>query len=259
MGPRFEVNPWTAAWDAASSHVESNHAHGPLDHRLRVFDHDLDPMRNPKSTYMIEAYYVHHQNAQPSTAAAWRTVGIRGVPGGEWSFDMGKEEEPPTEGFAVSKWQNAYIREIAQVTPVVRGVSPDGRCLLASKVRDLGEGRWRYEYAIFNVDMDRQVRSFGVPIPAKVSVSDIYFSGPKQPDERVSAVNGSPTDDAPWKAQNQNGQLTWATNTNPLRWGVMYNFGFTSDHAPQDGQATVGLFKPGTPSSITGETRVPRP
>lgn len=260
MGPRYEVNPWTGGWIFATSHFAVPHTHDGVQQRLRVLDSDLDKASNDSAEYFIEAYYVHYQNLEPSTAAAWRKARVGGEPQAEWSFDLGDLAQPPKPGFAISSaWQGAMISEIAQVRPVVRGMSPDGRCLLASKVRDLGNGKWRYEYALMNIDMDRQVRAFSVPISSEIEVSDRYFSAPRQPDERLSSVSGPVTDDSPWISDRGQGRLTWGTTTNPLRWGVMYNFGFTANRAPTDGELNLSLFKPGEPSIVTGRTNVPTP
>ena len=39
-------------------------------------------------------------------------------------------------------------------------------------------------------------------------------------------------------------------NPNALMWGTLYNFRFDSNIPPRTANATLGLFKPGTPSSI---------
>ena len=41
----------------------------------------------------------------------------------------------------------------------------DGLFILASKVTDLGDGSWHYEYALHNLNSHRSARAFRVPIP----------------------------------------------------------------------------------------------
>jgi hypothetical protein len=221
-----------------------------------VRDQDLDQTRYSGAKYFIEAYYVHHQNADPATAAAWRPVTVRGVAAGEWTFEM--DDTAPTPGFVISAWPGATVTQIAQALPVERGRSNDGRALLATKVIQLAPNSWRYEYAVFNVDMDRQIQSFSVPLAQGVTMAEPYFAAPRQPDELLNGVGGTATNDDKWVAQRVGDNLTWSTTTNPLRWGVMYRFGFTSNRPPGDGNIRFGLYKTGMPNAVTARARLPR-
>ena len=40
-------------------------------------------------------------------------------------------------------------------------------------------------------------------------------------------------------------------NANALRWNTTYTFRFDADAPPADTDATIGLFKPGSPDSVT--------
>lgn len=51
------------------------------------------------------------------------------------------------------------------------------------------------------------------------------------------------------------GSVSWSTeeyssnqNANALRWGTAYNFWFDAAAGPVDGVATLGLFRPGSPT-----------
>ena len=41
-----------------------------------------------------------------------------------------------------------------------------GRLKVAVRATDLGEGQWRYDYAVMNLDFDPRVAAFSVPLPA---------------------------------------------------------------------------------------------
>ncbi|MGE3181747.1 MAG: hypothetical protein AB7N71_08960, partial [Phycisphaerae bacterium] len=80
----------------------------------------------------------------------------------------------------------------------------------------------------------------------------------------VDYHSGEPYDGTDWPANDDGTSLTWATdsfatnpNANALRWGTLYNYRFTADSAPTMGQVEVGLFRPGTPSSILFDAMVP--
>jgi hypothetical protein len=258
MGPRFEINPWTGAWDPATSELRASHSHGDLEHLLRIQESDLQPSRGTSTKYFIEAYYVHYQNADPNTAVAWERVDAAGAAGGEWSFPPDTAPGSTGQGFALKTvWPGASVSEVAYSSPVQRDTNPDGRALLASRVTSLPSGKWRYDYALLNVDMDRQVSGFRIPLPAGVTVTDVFFHAPKQPDEPRNGVGGTATNDAAWASQLGGNAVSWSTSSNPLRWGVMYNFGFTTDRAPVTGAAVVTLFKSGAALSLQGTTEIP--
>ena len=125
-------------------------------------------------------------------------------------------------------------------------------------------GLWAYEYALHNLNSHRSVYSFMVPKHSSTSLSNIGFHD-------VDYHSGEAVDGTDWPYDAQNDSITWATSTwtsgndataNALRWGTLYNFRFQADAAPaaNDGNITLGLWRagpPGSPTSITVETKVP--
>jgi hypothetical protein len=184
-----------------------------------------------------------------------------GGPGGGWSFDVSARGS--TSGPAIASWPGATLSVIPAGVPAAPPPPPvppgDGRCILAVKVTDNGDGTWHYEYALYNHDMDRGVRTFTVPVGAATVVSHIGFSAPLSHDDGAAYHNNA------WAAARQGVNLTWSTDvmgspggSNPLRWGTLYNFRFDANHAPVGAaRATLGLFKPGAPAAITGATQAP--
>ena len=64
-----------------------------------------------------------------------------------------------------------------------------------------------------------------------------------------------------WPAVVTPGSITWSTSShetdpfaNALRWSTLYNFWFEANVGPDASTVTVGLFKPGFPDSVTGNT-----
>ncbi len=259
MGPRYEVNPWTGVWSYSGSHMAlSGHGHNPLQHRLQVHDDDLNPALNQGATYYSEGYYVVTDDVNVMNSAAWKPVTVNGAPGSNWFFGMSSAGVYPNIGFAMDAWADAQKSTIAQELPIVEFVSPDGRCLMAGNATDLGGGVHHYEYAVYNIDMDRQVGSFTIPIPSSATITNIGFHAVSH-DEPRNAVGGVPIDNAAWDVQTTGGSITWSTDSNPIRWGSMYNFRFDADVAPaaDPGEVVLGLFKPGNPAVCIGETVIP--
>ena len=86
----------------------------------------------------------------------------------------------------------------------------------------------------------------------------------------VDYHSGEPFDGTDWAStvvQDSTGQrLLWSTedyaqntDANALRWGTLYNFRFDLDVPPALGELTLGLFRPGTPSSVVTQTWIPSP
>jgi hypothetical protein len=194
-------------------------------------------------------------------SAAWKPVTVTGSPGGTWSFGMSGSGTYPNIGFAIDAWEGATQTIIAQEIPVVEFSSPDGRCLLSAKASELLPGLWQYEYALLNIDMDRQVGSFSVPIPPGTTVTQATVKCARHHDEPFNTKDPDQVaiDNLPWTLNIGSDSVTWSTTSNPIRWSTLYNFRFRADAPPDTVTATFGLFRPGTPTELTGQTVGPTP
>ena len=54
-----------------------------------------------------------------------------------------------------------------------------------------GDSTWDYEFAVYNLDVDRSIGSFSVPIPAGVTVTSVGFHD-------VEYHSGEPWNGADW-------------------------------------------------------------
>ncbi|MHC5111994.1 MAG: hypothetical protein ACYTHJ_19195 [Planctomycetota bacterium] len=250
LGPRHEVDPWTGDFTYAGSHLDSSHSHNAIDHRLQMHDFDLDPATNPGASYFGEGYYVCLDDINVMNSIAHKPVTFSGSPGGTWNVGMSGSTTSPIDGPAIYSWPDAQFTTIAQEVPVQEFVSPDGRCVLGWKVTDLGNNMWHYEYALYNVDMDRKVNSFSIPVTDGTIVTNVDFSWVFH--------HGEPYGNTEWSWNLGGGAITWSTTDNPVRWGTLYNFRFDANVPPVTAVATLGLFEPGTPGSVTGMTEGPQ-
>jgi len=259
MGPRYGVNPWTGDWTYLGSHMQGSHGHDAIQHRIQVHDADLDPALNPGATYYVEGYYVMSDDINVMNSAAWKPVTVIAGAGGTYSFQMTGSTTYPEIGFAIDAWTGATKTVIAQEIPVEEFVSPDGRCILAAKAHQVFGDVWHYEYSLLNVDMDRQVGSFSIPIGPEITVTNMEFSAVDHHDEPVNTVDDDavPIDNASWAPVVSPYAVKWQTASNPLRWGTVYTFGFDADAPPRSAPVTVGLFRPGAPDELTAMTTGP--
>ncbi len=250
---RHEVNPWTGVWAPDGSPLrDGGHEHTPISHRIQVHDVDLDPAQNPGATYYAEGYYVMLDDVDVMNSASWKPVTVSGSPGGTWTFGMSGSGTVPTPGFALDAWSDGVSQTmLAQMVPPIEFVSPDGRCVLSAKPTDLGGGTWHYEYALLNIDMDRKVESFTVPLAPSAVLTNVGFHAVEHHDEEDVGYSN-----APWTWQVADGAITWNTLDNPVRWGTMYNFRFDVDSAPnpEGTVVTLGMFESGVPEVVAGQT-----
>jgi len=257
LGPRFEIDPWNGVWTDTGLHP-AGHAHDAIEHRLQVRDADLDPASNPNTEYFLEGYYVHYQDKDVMNSAAWKPVKIGGgAAGGIWRFVITKANVRPNRGFAIDAWAGARKTVIAETVPPIKFQSNDGRAILAAKVTDLGGGRWRYVYALLNVDMDRQVSSLEIPIPTGANVTEVLFHASTHHGEPINAPGGTAIDNAPWSATVSAASVKWTTTTNPLRWATVHTFSFVADRSPGDVMVTITPFRGTGPATLTGLTTGP--
>lgn len=243
LGPRSEINPWTGTYLFEGSYLDehSGDPHDSIDHRLQIHDADLAAI-GPEITYICEVYIVCHDDVDHLNSVAWEAVDLSGAPGDDWTFDVSAAQTQI--GPAINSWTGA-----SQVAIPPQPVD-DGRCFLSWKTTANGNGTWHYEYALLNLDMDRGVQALKINMPASVTLTNIGF--------HAVEAHGEGLSNAPWTATRDAGGLTWATQTfgqnplaNALRWGTMYNYWFDAGIAPGTGSATLDIFKPGTPTSLS--------
>jgi hypothetical protein len=135
-----------------------------------------------------------------------------------------------TLGPALERW--GEMRTYADMA------SDDGQVLLAVQTTDLGGGMWHYEYALFNRNSDRAIRSFSLPVAGVANITNIGFHD----------NNNNAGDD--WPVTLDAGTIRWSIpayesniNGNGLTFGSMFNFRFDAQAAPSNVMGVVGPWK----------------
>jgi hypothetical protein len=269
IGSRAWVNPFTGSFPP-NANDHSGHVHAPtntLAHRILVETSDLIPGGNPGATYYGEAAYISpHEfswcQSHPGQCNMFNNFSYRqfSVTGGPTNFSF-----PPVGGTvrmqpAIQVWAGTG----ATVNQVEPDPGNDGIWFMGYEVTNPSAGVWHYEYALFNMNLDRSIQSFSVPLGPGVNISNIGFHAPPQqpgqPHDGTQADAGFSS--TPWDVTQDTSSITWSTetfatnqNANAIRWGTLYNFRFDADQPPQTANATVGYFKTGSP--ITVEIQAP--
>jgi hypothetical protein len=256
LAPRSAINGYSGAFGSYGA-ISGN----AIFRRLQVQQFDVDLTLHPTAVWIVEGQYVGTDDATFGNALNNATYKRATMDAGGNLLPTG----PAAIGIpAIQAWRDhglgANQPDLAvTVTPV--DVPGEGRYYTATKVRDLGNGHWRYDYAVFNLNSDRSGASFTVPVPAGVTVTNWGYNAPFY-------HSGEIYTNTPWTFVNAGmGSVTWSApedfatnpNTNALRWGTMYNFWFDADSPPAAAQGTLGLFKPGTPTGVAFNTQAPAP
>ncbi|MFT4538569.1 MAG: hypothetical protein ACI835_001005 [Planctomycetota bacterium] len=217
--------------------------------RLQVLDSELTGIVIAESQYVSEH---DHSEGLARNNASWRRVSVAGSGSlsGNGSVNM---FDPGI--FAWEALSGATINEVVNTNE--GGMDVHGYFFLGYQVTDLGGGQWRYEYALTNFNSDRSGQRFEIPVPNGTSVTNVYFRD-------INHHSGDPYSNTDWSYTQTSSAVRWECETyaqnqdaNALRWGTLYNFGFTSNGAPQAATSEIGLFKPGTPIQLTSSVQGP--
>jgi hypothetical protein len=221
-----------------------------LRERCMIARSDLDPAQNAGAVFVAECQYIHPQDAaagNDDNNASYRLATV----GSTWSSSLGYpitltgptvQQKP-----AIFAWQATH----SDVSFSLVDVPGDGRFIVGGRAIDQGDGTWRYEYAVYNLNSDRAGGSFSIAIPQGVTISNVGFKAPKY-------LNGEPYTNAAWTTTEADGMLTFAcepysqtVNGNAIRWSTLYNFRFTANSGPTTATGSLGLFKPGAAGAPT--------
>lgn len=255
LGPRSGINPYTGAFSPVPTFNGNS-----IDRRLQIDESDMSSDAYTHALYFVEGVYVSTEDAQAGNwlnNASYRRVEISPT------YVMTLQDQVDDATPAIYAWQ-AYGNGIGnpdksvEIVPV--DVPGEGRFFAASRISDNGDGTWRYEYALYNLNSHRSAGAFALPIEDGTTISNIGFHSPPY-------HSGEPYSNAPWITSRPDGQFAWtspedfATNpdTNALRWGTMYNYWFDADRPPIEVDATLELFRPGSPDTVSFTTIAPEP
>lgn len=245
LGPRSEVNAFTGSFAFPFSlgwQQIGNLAYK----RIQVLSTDTNPTLNPGAKWFADAQYITPD--EPTSArfnnASWHEL-TPGPDGGGGSYVMLSTGDTVQMQPAIFAWQ------VNDPSVVIRQVDVPGEGRFYAAYRVFQEGaNYRYEYALYNLNSHRSAASFSVPMP-EATIANPSFRD-------VAYHSGEPISGTDWGVTRDAASLTWATesfatntNANALRWHTLYNFTIVSPHPPQDVNASMGLWRPGSPASVS--------
>lgn len=248
LGPRSGINAWTGQLSALPGGTGN-----VILRRLQIAAADLDPASFPEAQYFVDGVYVSTDDAAAGNSdnnATYRRVTLSGT---AMSVQGQASEGKP----AIHAWREhgggANIEDTS-VTVQNIDVPGEGRFIVAHRAVDKGNGRWQYEYAVYNLNSDRSGGSFAVPLNPRVNITPASVGF-----HDVNYHSGEPYDNTDWSITVSETEVRWSSpqtfaqnpNSNALRWGTMYNFWFEADTGPELAEVSLGLFKPYTPTAVS--------
>jgi hypothetical protein len=239
-GPKWQVNAHTGAF----TYPPANPAwSGSVARRVQVPISELAP-NSATIRYFGTGQYVTPDDAlagNQNNNESWREVTVSGS-GTAWNF--GFTGGTQRAQYALKAWTVAETG----VTLREMQVPGDGLVILGYKATNLGGGQYHYEYAIQNLNNDRSIGSFSVPLGAGVVLTNVEFNDVAyHSGDGIGNVSRDGTD---WAPTITGSSITWQTpqthaqnpNGNAIRWGTTYSFRFDANAAPNAVTATLGHF-----------------
>lgn len=256
-GPRFEVNPVTGEFRYPFS--SPGGVSGTAIHKLcQVSASDLAV---PQAQFLFEAQVVEPRDNSAGLSTNNFSYRRAVLQTGTANFLF---SGPTIRGTpAIHAWRDHGLgADQPDPSVLIRTIDGpgDGRFVLASKAVDLGNGLWRYTYAVQNMTSDRAARRFIIPIAAVAPATNPSFRD-------VAYHSGEPFDLTDWRFISGPSAVQWDNDTtflqnpdaNALRWGSTCSFRFDFPAPPRIGTATLQMFKPGTPVFISAAAHAPAP
>ncbi len=265
LGPRGEIIPWSGRWGRCGSIYDQDcdgnfdpgsGVGGPYNERLTANEIDLLPTLNAGASWWFEAWYLVREDSRFDNSIGTRAV-LPVKTDAAWTLQM---LEPLQSGAAIDRW--APRSGLGWWSRGTRVGTPEGGFQVGARVTPLPDGRYRYDYALMNIDYmrvsttggepnlritsSRGLTSFQVSLAATASASDFEFAD----------VDKDPGND--WTVQALGDTRQWqGSNTASLTWGRMHRFTLISDAGPTWGAASVGRDAESVDANVSFNTLVP--
>ena len=278
MGPRTEIIPATGQWgrcgsifDPDCNGSQNSNGNDNWTQRMKTREGKLTHTSGDGVGFLFESWYVARDDINIFNSMATLAVNPQ-FSGAQWSLTGATNYRL---GPAIDRWVDPLAPPANSMNATL--AAPEGHAKVAVKVTSLGAGKWRYDYAVMNLDFARAVTTgaepnlkvlsnrgfdgFSVPFPAGAQiVAPLVTSGDANPDFN-------------WRAKVANGSVAWSTDMNvpgfstggfpmpstlpTLDWGSLYSFAFIVNAAPVSGNATLHIAQAGAPMSYPVATLVP--
>jgi len=211
-------------------------------HGLVVQESDL---ADDSASYFFSAWYLIRDDID-----IFNTMGYRQIDpvfsGSSWTFGF---LSPLVNGSPVNTWIPLGTDEPDRSNETLALGLGNGNLQLATSVTDLGDGYYRYEYALMNHDFDQGLDGFSVPLAPGISVRSAAFRDIDQ-DSGNDWTQSIDSDAVRWQSPDRDSFQPW---------GTLYNFTLEADTLPETGTAILDVSGDYVPAALEIESRAPGP
>jgi len=256
LGPRRELIPAKGQWGRCRSIYDTNcdgasNASGndSYDQRMIVPESAITAAANPGASWIFESWYIVRDDIDIYNTMGTIPVSVNWS-GTAWTVSNGS---PFRLASAVDRWvAGAPAGTTARVDALDL---PEGHAKLGVRVREIGGGLYRYEYALMNFDFARAATAGAEPnleVLRNNGFDGVLLPLPPGAAVQQVVVADGDTDGAnDWQATQANGVLAVRApaDSASLNWGAMLRIGFTAAAAPVASSATLEVTEPGSPAT----------
>lgn len=243
LSSKTEVNPYTGVFSYPPG--GSGQSGNAIFRHLQVHNVDINPALNPGAQYFAEVQYINPHDAETGNGGNNASYRQLLVTGSNQIFNMAMTGPTVVGQPAIMAWPAIDPSVVASVGSLV----DDGEIYVAAKTSYIGGGRWRYEYAIQNLNANKSPVAISVPYPPGAAVTNTGFHD-------VDYHSGAGQSGTDWTCTVGSSSVTWKANLhvtpeegnpNVLRWGTLYNFRFEVNAAPGTHNLLLGTTQSRTP------------
>lgn len=268
LGPRWVVNATTGVHTHPGGYPAAT---GNTGRRVKIKTSDLavSSGSNPLTVeprFYSEGQYVAADDAAANNKNNNASYRPMGVSGGPTNFTFVKIGSTQRQQAGIRAWKDFDSSVVETDVIVPEDAGANALVMMAAQATDLGGGIWHYEFAVHNLNSDRCVGGFTVPVSGYATVTNIgfhdvdYHSGDGLANVTRDGTDWPATD---WATQNSSEKVSWgvaqdyATNNNGngIRWGTLYNFRFDANIAPTNGDVTLTQYK--VVNNVSATTVIP--
>ena len=250
LGPRWEINSTTGEFPFPYS--TQGQAGDAIYKRLQVHADDLIPDLDEDVEYFIEGHYVTPDDAMAGNGA--NSLGYKPAVvtayGDGWNVDPAGDASTCVPGLpAVYAWAEANDDVVLDTADDFDG----NRLVLASRATKQADGSWRYEYALHNINLNRDVGNFGVPFGNNVTFGKMTMH---RPDHH----SGGPWTNEEWEPVIEPwGYVRFLSPSYEAaqHWGTLFNFTVYCNAPPVMGEARAQAAQAGHPNDYEFIALVP--
>lgn len=270
LGPRSEIVPRPGIWGRCGSIYDQNcnglpedtQPYGPFQHRLVARETDFDPAAHPGSRQWLEAWYVVRDDVSLDNNMGSTSINPVWMPmagGGTWNFQT--HAGAFHNGPVIQRWLESTPAPLASHSE--RLDTPEGAVQLAVRVTALPGGRYRYQYALMNLDFARAVVS-GTALDPRVErahgLNRFALLAAPGAMSGLRFIDGDRESANDWTFASSAGQLGWSAPAGiSVLWGSQLSFSLETATAPRPGRAILNVAEPGEPQNHLIATLIPGP